>query len=640
MGLKSWIKSWAGGGARPGGVSWITPNLGAGLTSPYAQNAWVNAGIRSKMNLLGSVPGRVMRGSQDAKDEGKPLPDTDPWAKLFARPTPKMDGTFFMQAALAFTDLEGEFFAVKFADGSRFAARGDVVRELVMVHPRNVTATLDYARDVVTSWDVQANGKLWTVPAESMWHFRTFNPDDKHRGLSPLRAAFVGMEGDHRTAQFVRSSVENGAIPSGYVTLPVGTQAPEISALRDAWEKRHGGAQNAARTAFLTGGMTYTPVGQTSKDLGLQSSREWSRDEVMAVLGVSEYDFGQIQDGNLASMRVAERATWTRSVIPWMTAVESSMDAEFFADMSGREDLWYSWDLTGVEALQISLGDKLDNAAKLSSLGYSANDINEALGLGMPEIEEAPEHEVPDPEPVAKALTTDEEKILADGVASAFRVMLRIVKTNLALMNPTDFDKSAKAVNPLAQLVSDRMRWKTTMRNQVRPAIEKVGRIVARDTGIEFQASVNWDSPKFRKSAAKRTAQMVDLAPKYRKKLATRINSVIARNGFDVRAVEEMIDKEFGNYIGGNAETIARTEVGMLREGIRLTVAKDNGYRSKVWQSVQDGKERASHDAVHGERVGIDDRFSNGLAYPLEVGAAPEEVINCRCKARYQKRKP
>lgn len=637
MGLIERIKSWASGSAQRGGVSWFVPKLGEGLRSPYAQNAWVHAGISSKMRLLSSAPFRVMSGDIKAKDQGTPVPDTNEWAKLFARPEPRMNGAEFFAAALAFTDLEGEFFAIKFADGARFAGPGMVVRELVMVHPANVTAQVDNGTDTVRTWDVSASGRVWSVPAESMWHFRTFNPDSRHRGLSPLRAAYVGMEGDYRSAQYIRSAVENGAIPSGFVTLPAGTQAGEISAIRDSWEKRHGGAQNAARTAFLTGGMTYTPVGQSSKDLGLQAAREWSRDEVKAVLGVSEYDFGQIQDGNLASMRVAERATWTRSVIPWMSAVEASV----LSDVLSGTGLWGAWDLSQVDALQVTLSDKLENAQRLVNLGYPINMVNEALGLGMPEVEDVEDEPAadmtPEPEPTTKALTTDEERILQDAVATAFRIIQRDVKSRLAMANPADF---AKAVNPLLQLVSDRMSWRRTMRASVKPAVEKVGRIVARDAGLEFQASVNWDKPAFRRAAAKRTAQMVDLAPKYRKRLATRINSVIARNGFDVRAVEEMIDKEFGQYTTSSAETIARTEVGMLREGVRLVVAKDNGYRSKVWQSVQDGKERPSHDAVHGERVGIDERFSNGLAYPLEVGAAPEEVINCRCKARYQKRKP
>jgi|TARA_A100001391_G_scaffold205427_1_gene206157 hypothetical protein len=86
-------------------------------------------------------------------------------------------------------------------------------------------------------------------------------------------------------------------------------------------------------------------------------------------------------------------------------------------------------------------------------------------------------------------------------------------------------------------------------------------------------------------------------------------------------------------------ETIARTEtLGALarskEEAFRQAI--DTGaiqatQVKKVWQATNDSRTRDSHRGVNGERVGLDDRFSNGLRYPHEAGASASEVVNCRC---------
>jgi len=56
----------------------------------------------------------------------------------------------------------------------------------------------------------------------------------------------------------------------------------------------------------------------------------------------------------------------------------------------------------------------------------------------------------------------------------------------------------------------------------------------------------------------------------------------------------------------------------------------------KIWSHSQDGFERPSHQDKGAGGVGhevreIQERFSNGLLYPLESGAPASEVVRCRC---------
>lgn len=60
--------------------------------------------------------------------------------------------------------------------------------------------------------------------------------------------------------------------------------------------------------------------------------------------------------------------------------------------------------------------------------------------------------------------------------------------------------------------------------------------------------------------------------------------------------------------------------------------AEDMGINlEKEWIATLDDRTRASHAALHGERVPVDDKFSNDLEFPGDPAGADEEVWNCRC---------
>lgn len=64
--------------------------------------------------------------------------------------------------------------------------------------------------------------------------------------------------------------------------------------------------------------------------------------------------------------------------------------------------------------------------------------------------------------------------------------------------------------------------------------------------------------------------------------------------------------------------------------------AAANGIEGeKEWVATIDDRTRDSHVQLDGERVGVSERFSNGLMEPADPSGAPEEVWNCRCATRF-----
>lgn len=84
------------------------------------------------------------------------------------------------------------------------------------------------------------------------------------------------------------------------------------------------------------------------------------------------------------------------------------------------------------------------------------------------------------------------------------------------------------------------------------------------------------------------------------------------------------------------AERISRGVVNSLCGCEAFEEMKRRGYRYKDWNTVMDGRERATHAVMNGRRVPIDEPFVVGgyrMMFPGDVTYDPplKEVIDCRC---------
>lgn len=83
----------------------------------------------------------------------------------------------------------------------------------------------------------------------------------------------------------------------------------------------------------------------------------------------------------------------------------------------------------------------------------------------------------------------------------------------------------------------------------------------------------------------------------------------------------------------------ARTTVTSAQNKGRMDMLHDAAEKGvimrKGWSAHIDGRERASHAALDGDFVGIDEEFANGLMYPGDPDGEPEELYGCRCALIY-----
>jgi uncharacterized protein with gpF-like domain len=88
------------------------------------------------------------------------------------------------------------------------------------------------------------------------------------------------------------------------------------------------------------------------------------------------------------------------------------------------------------------------------------------------------------------------------------------------------------------------------------------------------------------------------------------------------------------------SKVIAENEANIVQNHLDYVDAINNGYRFKRWDAIVDNKTRDTHLEVNGTVVPIDEPFIVGgyeMMYPGsdELGAPPEEIVNCRCSVEY-----
>lgn len=102
------------------------------------------------------------------------------------------------------------------------------------------------------------------------------------------------------------------------------------------------------------------------------------------------------------------------------------------------------------------------------------------------------------------------------------------------------------------------------------------------------------------------------------------------------------ISKRLSNVLDMNKTSAirnARTTVTCAENKGRVDMMHDAAEKGvimrKGWSAHIDGRERASHAALDGDFVDMDEAFANGLMYPGDPDGEPEEVYNCRCSLVY-----
>lgn len=201
--------------------------------------------------------------------------------------------------------------------------RGDIA-ELLLIDPHHVEPRLENGEKV---FKVTTKSGTETYTKDEIWHIKglSWNSYQGLDGIRLMREAIglaVALEG-HAARMF-----KNGATVGGLLSTETNLTPEQRKDMRESWEKRHTGMDNAYKTAVMWGGMKWTPIGMPNTDAQHLENRRFQVEETCRNFKVLPIMVGHSGDKGTtyASAEQMVLIHLRQTLGPWLTRLEQSSD--------------------------------------------------------------------------------------------------------------------------------------------------------------------------------------------------------------------------------------------------------------------------------------------------------------------------
>jgi HK97 family phage portal protein len=363
---------WTGGGR----VNRITGGLGAKATNAeiYSTHVWAYAAINAIARNIAGVPFVFQTVQGPIKQDSK-------LAQFFEKPNPFQGFGQLMESMISWIHLNGDVILVM-----RRKDENSIPEEMMAVNADPFEPVFN-KNGTIAGWvmDNPNGGEKIPFRKHEIIHIKFWNPNDTWRGLSPLLPARSGIHQDFLADQFNSSFFENSGSPSGVIEIEQNLTDPEFERVVKQYEDKHVRQGQAHKMLILEGGAKFKPTIFTQKDMEFLNQKKWNRDATLAAFGVPKMEVGIIEEGaNLAVIKMQSREFWLKNLIPKMNLIEWHLWSQLFSKISGGR-VWAEFDTSAIDALQDEFHEKVATGRSLWEMGYTSNQINKRLTLGLPE---------------------------------------------------------------------------------------------------------------------------------------------------------------------------------------------------------------------------------------------------------------
>jgi HK97 family phage portal protein len=348
-----------------GRPQWTPRNYAAMAREGFAANAVGYRCVRMIAEAAASVPLLCYDG---AKELG-----AHPMKALLSRPNPGQTGRELVETILFYLLLAGNaYIEASMLEG--------MPRELVALRPDR-TKVIAGARGWPEGYEYSVGGQSARLAADAVLHVKLFNPLDDYYGFAPLEAAGRALDAHNAAASWNKAMLDNSARPSGVLMITnddIAATEEQFVKLQQDLHDGFEGAANSGRPLLLQGGMEWTEMGLSPKDMDFIEAKNAAAREVALAFGVPPMLLGIPGDNTFANYAEANRTFWRQTVVPHLGRVTDAMSA-WLGPMFDAEALKIVGDLDQVEALsadrdalwtRVGAAEFLTAAEKREAVGY------------------------------------------------------------------------------------------------------------------------------------------------------------------------------------------------------------------------------------------------------------------------------
>ncbi|PKQ08608.1 MAG: phage portal protein [Alphaproteobacteria bacterium HGW-Alphaproteobacteria-12] len=352
-----------------GRAVWTPRDYAALAEEGYARNAIAYRCVRMIAEAAASVPWLLYDGPRELTEH--------PLLTLLEHPNGTEAGADLFERWYSFLQVAGNAYL-------ELVEVEDDPRELYGLRPDRMKAVPGRA-GWPEAYEYCVNGRVVTIPCgvrSPVLHMRLFNPSDDYYGLSPLEAAAYAIDIHNAAGAWNKALLDNAARPSGALVYKGGEAGANLSEdqferLKRELAENYQGAANAGRPLLLEGGLDWTSMGLSPKDMDFIEAKHAAAREIALAFGVPPMLLGIPGDNSYSNFREANRAFWRATVLPLVGRSARALTHWLGPRYEGKLRLWY--DADQVDALaadrdalwsRLSRADFLSDDEKREAVGY------------------------------------------------------------------------------------------------------------------------------------------------------------------------------------------------------------------------------------------------------------------------------
>lgn len=333
-------------------LAWVRGNTTASGKSIDDGSALRTSAVYSCIKVLTeSVASLPLVTYRRLKPKGKERASSHPlYSLLHDQPTATMDSSEWLNYAMLYLNLRGNFFAKKV-----YGARGEIL-ELIPIHPTNVRI------DVVNNniiYIVKEGSKETKYSRDWIYHVKAMSLDGII-GLSPIdymrETIGLSLAAEEHGAKFF----SNATTPSGILTHPAKLSKDAFDRLKDQWAKNYSGSGNSGATIITEEGMKFEAMSLSNEQSQFIETRKFQRSDIASWFRVPPHMIGDLERATFSNIEQQSLEFVTYTLTPWFVRFERSIKCQL---MTAQEKKNYF-----VEFLVDGLlrGDGFSRAQKLA----------------------------------------------------------------------------------------------------------------------------------------------------------------------------------------------------------------------------------------------------------------------------------
>ena len=493
------------------------------------------------------------------------------------------------------------------------------------------------------------DGEQTEIPAEDMLVFHGWNPGKPKHGASPVETLKQILAEQVQAWSYRQQVWERGGRVGAYITRAPGTTWSDAARERFArdWKERWTGIDGAKAggTPILEDGMTLNRLGFSAREDEWAEVSKLALSTIAAVYHVNPVMVGILDNANFSNTKEFRKMLYSETLGPQLARIEDRLNAFLVPRVSKDPDAYVEFNIAEklqgdfeeqAQVISTSVGrpwmtaDEARARFNMPALGGDADQLVTPLnvlvgGLASPR-DTAPKH-------IGELVVVKEQRpeLKAGKVGWSFK------STDI---DPTEYEAAATQVLKAffkrqrksvlsavgAKAAGDPAWWDAERWDrELSDDLYKLAVTTATQIGREQAKALGFEQSDYDED---RTLAFLRAVADTR---AGAVNSTTRDRIKDALDAGDDVEDVFDEAEGERTESGGSALVAALAGFAVAEVAKQliGDRATKTW--ITGGNPRASHAAMDGETVGIDDVFSNGMKWPGDSAGGADEVAGCNC---------